>query len=491
MTPRWLTSIAVTAGFAVLAAPAGAAAPTDPQAAGQQPLKILRIPEAIDRAGPLADVPVLVADTGLDLANPDLQPRLFSLPAAVPAPDPEGVGNLPQVAAGASGWDLIGTLAEPNLVPDADPSDPPAPAGGHGTAVAGVLGAAWNNGQGGAGVAPNARFIALRTCWANDDCFQFVQAAAIDWAAARGARVISFSWLSGDGPASLEPGLRTAITSHPNVLFATIPSGNGGPDDADPNHPQPCDVASDNVLCVSTSAPNDGLDCGAVGATTVDVAVPTQNSVTTVNGGGFGPTGCATSFASPTAAGVATILFGIDPKATASDVRAAIIDSARKVPAWAGKSVSGGVVDAACAVSLFRQRRGLPDPGGCGGTTSDRTAPAFSVRRSGTTLSLTVSEPARLRVAVEQARTGRRVGRRCLAPTRANRAKPRCTRWAGVASLTRSVRKGTTRVKLPVRDAKGRRLPRGTYRAAVTATDAAGNRSAVRRVGFTCAAACR
>ena len=81
-------------------------------------------------------MPVLVADTGLDLQHPDIATRLFSLPAAVPAPDADGVGNLPAVAAGKPGWDLIGTLAPGALAPDADPDDPPG-GSGHGTAVAG------------------------------------------------------------------------------------------------------------------------------------------------------------------------------------------------------------------------------------------------------------------------------------------------------------------------------------------------------------------
>lgn len=474
---RLILLAAVTACLAASAsAPAGAAAPADPQAAGQQPLSIMRVPQALDLAGRrLADVPVLVADTGMDVNHPDLKPRLFSLPAAVAPPDADGVGGLPNVAAGAAGWDLIGTLAPPNLVPDADPSD----TDGHGTLVAGVLGAAWNNGAGGAGVAPNARFVALRTCWPADNCFQYVQAAAIDWAAARGVRVASFSWLSGTS-ADLEAKFRTAITSHPSVLFVTIPSGNGGAVDADPTDPQPCNLDAPNVLCVSTSAPNDGLDCGAFGARTVDVAVPTQNSVTTANGGAFVPTACATSFAAPTAAGVATILFGIDPAASPAEVRAAIVDSARKAPAWAGKSASGGIVDAAAAVTLFKQRRGL---GGGGG---DRTAPTVTVRRSGGSLVLGVSEAARISVRVERARPGRRVGRACRPPVRANRIRPRCTRWAAVVTLTRRTgAKATLRIALPSRDAKRRRLPAGAYRAAVTATDAAGNRSAVRSVAFT------
>src|SRR4051794_15199868 len=79
--------------LAITAAIALAAAPSDPSAASQQPLTIMRVGEALDHIGPtLQDVPVLAADTGLDLDNPDIAPRLFSMPADTPAPAPDG-GN--------------------------------------------------------------------------------------------------------------------------------------------------------------------------------------------------------------------------------------------------------------------------------------------------------------------------------------------------------------------------------------------------------------
>jgi hypothetical protein len=87
--------------------------------------------------------------------------------------------------------------------------------------------------------------------------------------------------------------------------------------------------------------------------------VPTENSVTTQNGGGFTNTGCATSFAAPTAAGIATILFGIAPEATAAQVRQAIIAGARPVGPWSGKSVSGGIADAAGAVDALQSALGI------------------------------------------------------------------------------------------------------------------------------------
>jgi hypothetical protein len=352
--------LVVVAGIGTTAVGAGladAAAPTDPQAASQQPLQIMRVGEALDHAAtPPVDVPVLVADTGLDLDHPDLASRVLS---------PIPVGS-----------DFIGNDCNPDMNGDTTPdNDPNHPAGcsDHGTLVAGLLGAAWNNGVGGAGVAPNAMFIPFRTCWDDDQCFEFVQADAMNRAIDDfGARVVSMSWLSSS---PMENDFKKTITSHPNTLFVAIPSGNGGATNAEPdaNERMPCALDVPNVLCVSTSSPTDGLDCGDYGKTLVDVAVPTQNSITTSNGGGFTPTGCATSFASPTAAGVATILFGIDPQASASDVRQAIITGARPVPDWSGKSVSGGIIDAAGAVDALQ---GSPPSGG-----GDTTAPETKITK--------------------------------------------------------------------------------------------------------------
>lgn len=343
--------VAAIAGLA--AAPASSTAPPrDPLTAQQQPLEIMRVAKAVESAGALRQTKVMIPDTGLDLDHPDLASRLYSLPKPTRAPN-QYPGQFPDVTipAGNHGYDMIGNdCAPPNEVPDLDPNHPPG-CSDHGTEIAGILGAAWNNGVGGNGVAPNARFIALRTCWDGDQCYGHIQPPAMQWAAKRGARVISLSWL-GDR----NPDLNKVIKRNPRVLFVTIPSGNGEVFNADPTHPQPCSVKLPNIICTSVSAPNDGLDCAAYGPKTVDVAVPTENSITTVNGGGFGGTGCATSFASPEVAGLATILFGIASEATGAQVKRAIIDGARPVRAWRNKSVSGGVVNAARSVRLMKQR---------------------------------------------------------------------------------------------------------------------------------------
>ncbi len=342
--------LTMLAALALVPSPSPAGQAGDPLASQQQPLRILKVDQAVAAAGILHDVTVMIPDTGLDLDHPDLSGRLFSLPQPTTAPNQGGFNDV-TLPAGANGYDMIGNDCNPpDENPDTDPNHPPG-CSDHGTLVAGVLGAEWNNDVGGHGVAPNARFIAMRSCWDGDQCYDHIQPPAMQWAADRGARVISLSWLAGKNPA-----LNKVIKQNPQVLFVTIPSGNGGKFNADPTNPQPCAVGQPNVICVSVSKPNDRIDCAAFGRKVVDVAVPTENNVTTQDGGGFTGTGCATSFASPTVAGVATILFGIAPQAKGAQIKKAIIDGARAVKPWKHKSVSGGIVNAKRSVQLIQKR---------------------------------------------------------------------------------------------------------------------------------------
>jgi len=103
-------------------------------------------------------------------------------------------------------------------------------------------------------------------------------------------------------------------------------------------------------------------------------------------------------------------------------------------------------------------------------------------RKPGATLRLTLSEAASVELRIYRRTTGRRVGGRCVKTTRANRAARRCVRDVRVrGTIAKRMAAGTGTVRITGRVA-GRRLPAGSYRVAVVATDAAGNRTTVRGV---------
>ncbi len=95
-----------------------------------------------------------------------------------------------------------------------------------------------------------------------------------------------------------------------------------------------------------------------------------------------------------------------------------------------------------------------------------------------------LSEPARVRLLVQRAQPGRRLGRRCLRPSPRRASRKRCLRWVAVRG--RVVRHGAAGVnRLRFSGRLGRRALRpGRYRFVAIAVDAAGNRSTARRAVF-------
>jgi Tol biopolymer transport system component len=149
----------------------------------------------------------------------------------------------------------------------------------------------------------------------------------------------------------------------------------------------------------------------------------------------------------------------------------------------------------------------LPAPGGPGPDQKDTTAPvvsSFSVtnkrfalgakktaaaakrRRAkrGTTFRFRLSENAAVRIVVARKLAGRRKGKRCVAPTRKLRRAKRCSRFKTRHTLRRAKDvAGLNRIAYSGRVGRTKLRP-GTYRATLTATDAAGNRSRARTVSF-------
>ena len=146
-----------------------------------------------------------------------------------------------------------------------------------------------------------------------------------------------------------------------------------------------------------------------------------------------------------------------------------------------------------------------PSPTGPGGTTPDRTPPSvsgfavspsvFAVGRGrtpvvartikrGTRFRFKLSEPATTTITIKRGLPGRRVGKRCRKPSAKLRQHRACTRLKTSGKLTRRNQPaGTDTVKFSGRIGR-RALAPGSYRATITATDAAGNKSKPRTARF-------
>jgi subtilisin family serine protease len=165
-------------------------------------------------------VVVAVIDTGVDYNHPDLD------------------GNIWRDSSSNPGRDFVDS--------DNDPMD----YNGHGTHVAGTIGARGNNGVGVAGVNWNVRIMALRAFNTVGVGTEAEIIPAIDYARVNGAHLINASW-SGSSASGF---LRSAIESFGNAggLFVAAAGNDGTDNDAIPRYP-----ASWPLSCIVAVAATD------------------------------------------------------------------------------------------------------------------------------------------------------------------------------------------------------------------------------------------
>jgi hypothetical protein len=124
-----------------------------------------------------------------------------------------------------------------------------------------------------------------------------------------------------------------------------------------------------------------------------------------------------------------------------------------------------------------------PDTVGATITRASMTNKVFAVGnlarkvKHGTRFLFTLSEPAAVKVTIERAMPGRKVGKSCRKPSAKLRSKKACTRYVRTGSLAVTGTQGPNSLAFT---GKLRRKPLkpGRYRARISATDAAGNPSA-------------
>jgi subtilisin family serine protease len=283
--------------------------PSDALFRFQWGLERIDAPAAWDITTGAPEVVVGVADGGADLDHPDLAPNL------VP------------------GWDFVDDDARPD---DEDPS-------GHGTHVAGTVGARGNDGIGVSGVAWTTRIMPLRVLGADGTGTVSEAIGAYERAARSGVRIVNLSF-GGAGASQAE---RDAIAAAPGVLFVAAAGNEGADDDANPIYP--CAYDLPNLVCVTASDQSDGRPAFAnVGRASVDLAAPGTSIVGPVPGGWASLSG--TSMAAPQVAGAAALLLAREPLARPEDLIAALVSTAVPAPAFAGVTVSGGRLDVAAAL---------------------------------------------------------------------------------------------------------------------------------------------
>ena len=250
------------------------AIPNDPGFSNQWHLQKISAPAGWEITTGSPSVTVAIVDSGIDSNHPDLQSKIVT------------------------GYNFV----ENNT--DTDDVD------GHGTAVAGAAAAMTNSGIGVAGVAWANTVMPLLVVDAGGYATYGDVVEAIIYAADHGAKVIN---LSLGGP-SYSSSLQNAINYAWNKGVVIVASA-GNESTSAPLYP----AALNNVIAVSASDQSDNLASFSNFGSWVDVAAPGTFIYTTNNGGSYG-SWHGTSFSSPLVAGLAALIFSLNPNLTSAQV---------------------------------------------------------------------------------------------------------------------------------------------------------------------------
>mgnify|MGYP000749597459 FL=1 len=250
-----------------------------------------------------SSISVGVIDTGIDQNHPDIRENMWTT----------WNGRL------IYGWNF------------ADNSSDSMDIDGHGSHVAGTIGAVGNIGI--TGVCWQVRVAALKF---GLDVASAI--AAIDFANYYKISILNASW----GGRAYSQALKDAIDQY-DGLFVASAGNDGTNNDVDPMYPASYDCK--NIISVAAVDPYDTLArFSNYGLKTVDIAAPGTNILSLDLAGEYSPLN-GTSMAAPHVAGAAALLKSSMPNISTITLKRIILSSAMENPELKGKILTGGILD--------------------------------------------------------------------------------------------------------------------------------------------------
>jgi subtilisin family serine protease len=293
--------------------------PNDPEFSAQWGVSRIGAPAAWAVSSGAGTV-VAVIDTGVDATHPDLQGQVLA------------------------GYDFVND--------DADPADDH----GHGTRMSGIIAARLGNGEGGVGVAPDARVLPVKVLAADGYGTYSNVANGIVYAVDHGARILNLSLTGPVRSAVLQDAVDYA-TAHDAVVVAA--AGNAGTDA--PAYP----AAANGAVAIGAINANDVRPSFSNYGAWLSVVAPGVDIVTTSLDGTYASSS-GTSPAAAVASGVFALLFAHAPTLARLDAIDRVQRGALDLGSRGWDEFYGwGVVDAYAALV----------PGQIGAPPLDDTAP--------------------------------------------------------------------------------------------------------------------
>jgi len=286
-------------------------------------------------------VVVAIIDSGIDLNHSDLKDNLWKNPFEIAGDgiDNENNGYVDDVY----GWNFY---SNNNDIQDRY---------GHGTHVAGIIGAVGNNSVGVAGVNWNVSLMTLKFTDDSGMGNAGTAAQAIDYISMMkniyGVNVVvaNASWGGGTGFSNILYGAINRLNDS-GVVLSVAAGNNGSDNDITLRYPSCFDV--NNVISVGALSSN-GINLAAFsnyGANNVDLAAPGSIIYSTIPYNNYGYKS-GTSMAAPFVTSAVALLNAVKSGLSVSEVKSAIFGSVDKIPELFGKVATGGKLNVGAAVS--------------------------------------------------------------------------------------------------------------------------------------------
>lgn len=272
-----------------------------------------------------SEVIVAVTDTGMRVTHEDLAANLWLNPGEIQG---DGIDN-----------DNNGIIDDLHGINAIEMNDDLSDESGHGTHVAGTIGAQGNNELGTVGVCWDVQLMGLRFI-GPDGGSASAAVRAINYARENGAHIINASW-GGEGQSQA---IRNAVLQCKNEGILFVAAAGNSSSNIDEVAFFPASIDLDNVITVAASNREDHLaGFSSYGRYTVDLAAPGTDIVSTFSNSDsdYEPNN-GTSMAAPHVSGALALARAHFPEDSAADLKTRLLTSCDQIPALEAVTSTGG-----------------------------------------------------------------------------------------------------------------------------------------------------